>query len=108
MIKEQVTLDEALSFLNELIQLDANAIAALIANRVPCNEQLANHPTAQCAAQHGGYHIGMLGIINGMFGVHEEVGVEDWGPITFVFRDHNLVGVQRLVGTSASGQEALC
>ena len=95
MIKEQVTLDETIDFLNELIKIDAPAIAALIANRVPCNKQLADHPTVQCTAQHGGFSVGMLGIINGLFGAHEGEYRHGWGPIIFVFEGDNLVRVER-------------
>lgn len=93
MIKESVSIDETIALLNELIQIDANAVAALIANRVPCNEEMANHPTVQCGAQHGGFHVGMLGVINGLFGIYEGSG---WGPIMFVFDDDcNLVRFER-------------
>ncbi|MCP4348122.1 MAG: hypothetical protein GY795_21680, partial [Desulfobacterales bacterium] len=87
MIKERVTIEETIDLLNELIETDAPAIAALIANRVPCNQQLADHPTVQCGAQHGGFHVGMLGILNGLFGAHEGDYRTGWGPITFVFDD---------------------
>ena len=56
-------------FLNVLLEVDRNAIACLIANRVPCNQALADHPTVQVGPQHGGYYVGMLGILNGLCGV---------------------------------------
>jgi hypothetical protein len=56
-------------YLNGLLLLDRNAIACLIANRVPCNQGLADHPTVQAGAQHGGFHVGLLGILNGLCGV---------------------------------------
>jgi hypothetical protein len=90
-LKEQITIDEAIAYLNELIRLDKPAIAALIANRVPCNQELADHPTVQVVAQNEGFHVGMLGIINGMFGADHE----GWGPIAFKFENGNLVGVMR-------------
>jgi hypothetical protein len=71
------------AFLNELLEYDRPAIAALIANRVPCNGRLADHPTVQVAAQHGGYHVGLLGILNGLCGVRED----NWGLITAIFED---------------------
>lgn len=80
----QVSLDETIQFLNGLLELDRPAIAALIANRVPCNESLANHPTVQVNAQHGGYWVGILGILNGLFGIDEKDG---WGYIVAVFDD---------------------
>ena len=89
MIQEQVTLDETIDFLNELIKVDTPAIAALIANRVPCNEEMADHPTVQCGEQHGGFHVGMLGIFNGLFGVNEGEYRHGWGAITMVFDDND-------------------
>jgi hypothetical protein len=83
MLRPSVTIDDAIAYLNELAVLDKPAIAALIANRVPCNEQLADHPTVQVGAQNGGFWVGMLGILNGLFGTLDN----GWGPITFVFDD---------------------
>jgi hypothetical protein len=58
-------------FLNELTEIDRPAVAALIANRIPCNKTLADHPTVQVAGQHGGFHVGLLGLLNGLCGIHE-------------------------------------
>lgn len=88
-MKEQITVDEVIAYLNELIEIDKPAMAALVANRVPCNRAMADHPTVQVAAQNDGFHVGMLGIINGMFGVDDDL----WGPITFIFEEGDLVKV---------------
>ena len=88
---DSMSVDDAIAYLNELIELDRPAIAALIANRVPCNQVLADHPTAQCGARHGGFTIGMLGVLNGLFGVDDDKR----GYITFVFEDGNLQKVIR-------------
>jgi hypothetical protein len=85
MIKDSVSIDEVVDLLNELIQIDKPAIAALLANRVPCNAEFADHPTVQCDKWYGGYQVGILGIINGMFGVHEGEWLTGWGPITATF-----------------------
>ena len=69
------------AFLNELVEIDRPAIAALVANRVPCNEQLANHPSVQVSAQHGGFHVGLLGLLNGLCGVR----TDGYGLITAHF-----------------------
>jgi hypothetical protein len=69
------------NFLNELLEIDRPALASLIANRVPCNEALANHPMVQVGAQHGGYHVGMLGVLNGLCGVREN----NYGFIEAIF-----------------------
>lgn len=91
-IKETVSLDETIAYLNELIEIDKPAIAALIANRVPCNEQLANHPTVQVVCQNDGYWVGFLGILNGLFGASDK---NQWGPIAFVFEGGDLLRVER-------------
>ena len=98
-VEISVTIDDAIAYLNELIELDRPAMAALIANRVPCNKALADHPTAQVGQRHGGFSIGMLGILNGLFGVDEN----DWGFITFVFEDGNL---QKVVRRKSQGEWA--
>ena len=87
MIRKSISLDFVVDYLNDLIKIDRPAIAALIANRVPCNMELAEHESVQCGVQNGGYHVGMLGVINGIFGVDED----GWGAIIFVFdKDGNL------------------
>jgi hypothetical protein len=90
-IKQTVTVDEVITFLNELIALDKPAIAALLDNHVPCNEALANHQTVQVSAQHGGWHVGLLGIINGLFGVDDT----NWGAICYEFEDGDLIRFKR-------------
>lgn len=72
-------------YLNELVRLDTPAVAALIANRVPCNDGLANHPTCQVLSQHGGFLVGMLGVLNGLCGIDSQGN----GPIRAVFEERN-------------------
>jgi len=72
-------------FLNGLLELDRPAIAALIANRVPCNEKLAEHHSVQVTKQHGGCHVTMLGILNGLCGSNDTNG---WGGLVAVFDEH--------------------
>jgi hypothetical protein len=64
--------ESLVSYINDLMELDKPAIAAMFANRVPCNKALADHPTVQVTAQHGGYHVGLIGILNGLCGVRED------------------------------------
>lgn len=59
-----------LQVLNEAYAADPAAIHALICNRVPCNQALADHPTIQVevnrVAAGESYAVGMLGVINGL------------------------------------------
>ena len=80
-MKKTVTIDDVIQVLNEMVEADGPATAALIANRVPCNKSLADHPSIQVAKQHGGFHVGMLGVLNGLFGTYED----GMGPIAAFF-----------------------
>lgn len=79
--------DDLIAFLNELLEYDRNAVGCLIANRVPCNEALGEHPTVQTGKQHGGYHVGLLGLLNGYCGVHDDGERQGWGAVAAVFED---------------------
>lgn len=77
MLKSSVTIDEALKLLNELALLDNAAVTELIQHRVPCNRHLADHPTVQVGGDEVIAKVGVLGIINGLFGVN----ADGWGAI---------------------------
>lgn len=79
-----ITVDDALVVLNRILAADPAAVAALVDERVACNEELAGDPTVQVLrGTDGDYRVGILGIINGLFGIfpsdHPKAG---WGPIT--------------------------
>lgn len=78
---DQELAQKVVDFLNELIALDRPAIAALCNIRVPCSEALANHPTVQAGPQHGGYNVGMIGVLNGLCGAYPDT----WGAIAAIF-----------------------
>ena len=61
-------LDIALQVLNEAYEADCAAMHALICNRVPCNQALADHPTIQVGTNNvtPTFDVGMLGVINGI------------------------------------------
>jgi len=82
-----LTVDTAIEFLNELLRADPQAVSALIETRVPCNQELADHPTVQVRSYglNGGYQVGLLGILNGLFGVDEE----GWGPIAAQYDEND-------------------
>lgn len=82
-LKESVTLDEVLAVLNSALRADPDAMKALVETRIECNEALSNHPTIQAGAYHapGKFHVGLLGILNGLFGIDEQ----GWGAIAAHF-----------------------
>ena len=81
MIKEDITLDDFLKILNEIASVDPEAMKNLIEARVPCNDELVNHPEVQVGAYEGVYKVGILGILNGIFGTYEEGKYEGYGPV---------------------------
>ena len=83
MLKLNVGVLDVIDLLNEALKLDSKAISDLIAYHAPCNESLGNHPTIQVAPE----GVGMLGILNGLFGVSDR----GWGSIAVVVEDDGTV-----------------
>lgn len=100
MLKENISVNETIDFLNSITQLDRKAIQKLIENRVECNEQLARHPTVQTGkwGTPKNHSIGFLGILNGLFGIDEK----GWGTIAAIFEvkcpNNHLIGEKSVVG----------
>ena len=75
---QSISTEDAIWTLNRLLEADREAISLLVANRVPCNQALSLDPTCQVGSVRGeGWEVGLLGIINALFGVDEE----GWGYI---------------------------
>lgn len=68
-MKESITIDETIDYLNDLIEKDPS-IRHLLDIRIHCNEETYNHPTVQVGLHGSIYMVGFIGIINGLFGVH--------------------------------------
>jgi hypothetical protein len=90
-IKKSVSPQEVVDFFNELLEIDREAISEIILGRVQCLPALAEHPTVQVGdhnianryeqeAEHF-YDVGALGILNGLFGIHDEGKHRGWGTI---------------------------
>jgi hypothetical protein len=82
---------EAIRVLNEALERDPVAVSRLIAYRVPCNIQLADHPSIQVGGSNAppdpAHEVGILGIINGLFGTR----TDGWGFITAIIEDDGRV-----------------
>ena len=75
-------LEHAVLVLNQVNELDPTVLPELIDYRVSCNKALADHPTVRVGkwsekkpfglvGEDKGYEVGLLGILNGLFGVKE-------------------------------------
>lgn len=93
-IEEQLPADEAIAVLNRIHAADPSVLPALIAHRVPCNETVADDPTVQVGKQGDGWEVGLLGIVNGFFGVDERT----WGFIAAVYDDDGVLTHFRRTG----------
>jgi len=85
MIRKNLSIDEALVVLNRAVKADPEAMEALIENHVPCNQALADDPEIQVRATAGMHSVGMLGILNGLFGIEDKGERAGWGIIAAEF-----------------------
>lgn len=77
-IKESVTIKDVVALLNRAAKKDLVAMRSLIETRVPCNKALGDDPTILVTEEGS---VGLLGIINGLFGVDDK----GWGTIGATF-----------------------
>jgi hypothetical protein len=86
--EEKIALAENIcDFINELIDLDKEAIHGLVETRYCCNEKLTNHPTVQVSqrADSDICSVGILGILNGFVGIKSD----GWGYIVAHYDDES-------------------
>lgn len=95
MIKEPITIDQAVELLNSAVESDRSAMGLLLANKVSCNDALADHETIVVGRQHGTHVVGLMGIINGLFGFDEE---RNTGAIAYKVGPDGLIGFARTDG----------
>jgi hypothetical protein len=60
---------EAVTVLNRIHATDPTVLPRLIERRVACNRALAADPTVQVGNGTTDYEVGILGILNGVFGI---------------------------------------
>lgn len=93
--------DDLIAFLDTLAKIDPVCMGALLAARVPCNAQMAAHPTVQVAGHGpkgfeaeipaGEYRVGLLGLLNGYGGSFDDGPRKGWGAITAIVEDDGTV-----------------
>lgn len=115
--------DDLVAFLDSLANIDPIAVGALVATRVPCNGELALHPTVQVSAggsagrtatnpgesdvPAGEFRVGLLGILNGYAGKFDDGPLCGWGPITAVVEaDGRITAFRRTTPTEAALRKA--
>lgn len=68
MMKLRATPDDVVVLLNELLELDRSAITKLCDTRIECNKNMAIHQSLQVRHEDGLYKVGLIGVLNGIFG----------------------------------------
>lgn len=97
-IKNTTTIDDVITLLNQALHADQHAISTLFLRRVNCNKALADHPTIQVSREQPEkdiilYQVGVIGIINGMFGVDDR---DSYGPIAAYIKDGRILRFVRI------------
>jgi len=98
MLKPSITPQNVCDLLNELLELDHACIEALFLRREFCNSSIANHSTVMVqetqseSGSEASSQLGVVGIINGMFGVRED----GMGAICFE-TEPDSTGTERIV-----------
>jgi len=84
MLNATITVDNAIEYLNSTCESDPLAIRALLCLRIPCNQALADHPTAQVNDNWPeGDTISIIDLLNGLF----DVDNRGWGAISYLISD---------------------
>lgn len=88
-MKEQISIDDVVAFFNEMLELDSGVTNSLINNRTKCNDKFTDHPTIQVQqrVEDPSPKVGILGIINGIFGINEH----GFGPICCEVDENNKI-----------------
>ncbi len=90
-INQALTPQDVVDFFNLALVTDPEAVTQLMTHRVKCVRALAEHPTIQVRQMDddGLFHdVGMLGLLNGLFGVFDEEGPhKGWGPFVAQYDD---------------------
>ena len=99
MIKEKITVQETVDFLNALLEIDPPTISALVSLRISCNKKLADHETVQVGvlSEHH-FQVGLIGILNGLFGA-DKFG---WGHISATYTDGIVIKFEALTGENVA------
>ncbi len=93
MLKDAITARDVVDFLNEALRIDPEAVTALMSQRVGASVALADHPSIQVRKHDGepSFTVGMLGLLNGLFGTIEGGYYDGWGPIKVKMKSSKVI-----------------
>lgn len=92
--RESITIDEAIAILNKALEIDRRAISELVLDhRIKCNSELFEDETIPVSrsSNNGCFIVGLLDVLNGLFGGIRINFDPDGGVIkSFSRMDHNI------------------
>jgi hypothetical protein len=71
-MKEHVTPDDVVNLLNKLLEIDPGAMNEFVERRIRCNKNIGDDTHVQVLSENGKDYVGLIGILNGLFGVHAD------------------------------------
>lgn len=89
-IKQSVSVEEVVDFLNECLKLDRSATTELVstAKVETTTDAFPDHPTIQCGvSKEGKVTIGIIGLLNGLFGAYTDGPKKRYGAICYLIND---------------------
>jgi hypothetical protein len=81
-----IIIERAIYVLNRALRADRNAIQELFTNRAKCNKVLTDDQTIQVGIFDNKNMVGVLGLINGIFGIKN-----GYGPIVMILNDDGII-----------------
>jgi len=99
MIHDPLALDDLIQTLNRFVAADPQAMFHLVETRVDCNDVLATDPTCQVVGEGSSFLVGLLGVLNGVYGTYDSGPKKGWGPIAGVYSDDGgtLMGFRKTI-----------
>ena len=78
-MNDQIT--KAIDVLNDALSRDPEAMTRLVNLRVPCRKELGSHPAIRIQRLGDEHRVGVLGLINGIFGDWPSGAIGAEGPL---------------------------
>lgn len=108
MIRESVTIQDVLDYLNAMLEIDPGLMGDFINNRFKLNKPDKEYPDAlQLYASHGNLYVGLTGFLNGLFGKHDDEPQANYGPIMAVVDKANQYNIYGFVRTETFYEDAV-
>jgi hypothetical protein len=96
-IKQSITPQEVVDFLNEFIATDPKGAGNFLRTRVEINTLALRDAKSPLLPFVDGGSITPMGLLNAVFGVFDEGKRKDWGPICYTMKDGSRITEASLV-----------